>query len=445
MPVPRAVLNMAVPTVIGQLIVLFYNMADTFFVGQTNNPYMVAGASLILPVFNITLPLAGLAGVGGGALVSRLLGRGEYAEAKRVSSFSLRLGMSIAGVFSLIMLIFMEPILHFLGAGEETYGFARGYALCVVVCGGIPTVAANVMAALLRSVGESKKAGFGVTFGGVLNMALDPLFMFVIMPKGMEIIGAGAATCLSNIVSCIYFLLVIRGLGKDSVLAGCPLRELPENESIRSIFAVGVPSSVATFLFDIDYIVIGRLMTAYGDFQMAAIGIVLKVERLPLNTGVGICQGMVPIIAYNYASGNHKRMREIASFARNIGLVCAVVSITMYEIFAPEIMRFFIKDAQTVMLGTNFLRARSLATIFMFLSFFPVHFFNAVGRGRTALFLGVTRWAVFNIPMLYILNAIFGMYGIVWAQLAADILTVTLSFIVYNKFMRSLNSKEVLQ
>ncbi|MBQ3973532.1 MAG: MATE family efflux transporter [Lachnospiraceae bacterium] len=428
---------MAVPTIMGQLIVLIYNMADTFFIGRTNNPAMVAGASLILPIFNISLSIAGLAGVGGGSQISRLLGERRHEEAERVSSFSIWFSLMIGGLFSLLVLIFMEPLLIFLGAGSQTEGYAASYAFCVIVLGGIPTVMTNVLSNLIRSVGESGRAGFGVMMGGIINMILDPIFMFLLFPRGMEIVGAGTATCLSNCISCAYFLITILRMGKDSVIRlGFPAR-LPHRSSIRMIFTVGIPSSVATLLFDLDYVVIDRLMSSYSDTALAAIGIVLKAERLPLNVGIGICQGMVPIVAYNYASGNHKRMHETIRFSRTSGIVFALASICMYEILAPYIMRFFIDDTATVALGTGFLRIRSLATVLMFLSFFHVHLFNSFGRGREALFLGVVRWAVFNIPMLFLLNRIFGMYGIVWSQFTADILTVSLSFYVFSRFVRT--------
>ena len=187
---------------------------------------------------------------------------------------------------------------------------------------------------------------------------------------------------------------------------------------------------------------IGRLMTAYGDVQMAAIGIVLKIERLPLNIGIGISQGMMPIVAYNYASGNRKRMKDTIAFSRRVGILCAVLSILLYEMFAPGITGLFIGDPGTVALGTGFLRVRCLATPFMFLSFFTVYLFNGFGKGRTALFLGVLRWLVLNIPMLYLLNYAFGMYGIVWSQIAADVVNVAVSVYVYWRFERSLNGYE---
>lgn len=437
MPVGKAVAQMALPAIFSQIIILIYNMADTFYLGQVNNPYMVAGASLILPVFNISASLSGLAGVGGGALISRLLGENREDEAQKVSSFSMLLGAGGALLFSLLTLLAMHPLLSLLGASENTMRYARQYALCVIVLGSVPTVLSNVMANLLRSTGESKRAGFGIAMGGCINILLDPLFMFVLLPAGYEVLGVGIATLLSNCIACAYFLSVIIRNKKSSVIRfGF---SMPMGQSIRSVFAVGIPSAVATLLFDIDYIVLDKLMAGYGDIALASIGIVLKAERLPLNVGIGLCQGMMPLVAYNYASGNRRRMFDTIRFSLLTGLAVGAVSITMYELLAPSIMGLFIRDAETVRLGADFLRIRCLATPLMFSSFFTVYVFQGFGRGRVSLFLGVMRWCAFNIPMLFVLNRLMGMYGLVWSQLTADILTVTLSFFVYRRYTRKIN------
>ena len=429
MPVGKAVAQMALPAIFSQIIILIYNLADTFYLGQVNNPYMVAGASLILPVFNISASLTGLAGVGGGALVSRLLGESREDEAKRVSAFSLLLGMGGALAFSLITLIMMDPLLHLLGASENTLHYARQYAFCVIVLGSMPTVLSNVMANLLRSTGESRRAGFGIAMGGIINIALDPLFMFVLLPRSSEVLGVGIATLLSNCIACAYFLMVILRNAKHSVIRFG--MAMPQRKNILSVFSVGIPSAVATLLFDIDYIVLDKLMAGYGDIALASIGIVLKAERLPLNVGIGLCQGMMPLVAYNYASGNRRRMFKTIRFSLCAGLIVGALSIAMYELLAPGIMSLFIRDAQTVRLGSDFLRIRCLATPLMFSSFFTVYVFQGFGRGRISLFLGVMRWCAFNIPMLFVLDRLMGMYGLVWSQLLSDILTVTLSFLVY--------------
>ena len=434
LPIPAALRRMILPAVASQLIVLIYNMADTFFVGQTNNPYMVAAASLILPVFNITLCLAGLAGIGGGSLISRLLGQSREDEARRVGAFSLWLALAVAALFAAGMAVFMEPVLALLGAGENTFAYARQYASCVIVIGGIPTVLSNVLSNLIRSVGRSREASAGIILGGLLNIALDPLFMFVLLPEGSEVLGAGVATCISNCVALLYFVIVLLRMGKGSVITFLPKGGLPSKASVLAVFGVGVPSAVATLLFDLDYVVIDKLMVSYHDLALAAVGIVLKVERFPLNVGIGICQGMLPLVAYHYAAGNGRKMRDAIRLSRRLGLIVAGVSIVLYEFFAVQFANLFIADTQTVELASQFLRIRVLATPLMFMSFFTVYLFQAFGKGRISLFLGVTRWLVFNIPMLFLLNAIFGMFGIVWSQAAADILTVLLSVFVYLKY-----------
>ena len=433
LPVPRALRIMVLPAVVSQLIVLVYNMADTFYVAQTDDPYMVAATSLILPVFNISTCLAGLAGVGGGSLVSRLLGQGREDEARRVGTFSIYLGLAIATIFSLAMGVFMRPILALLGAGENTFEFARQYALCVIVAGGVPTVLSNVLSNLLRSIGRSSAAGFGIVLGGLLNIALDPLFMFVLLPDGLEVLGAGAATCLSNVIACGFFCAVLARSGKGAVITFDPRVGLAERRSIAGVFAVGVPSAVATFLFDLDYVVLDRLMVSYHDLALAAIGIVLKVERFPLNVGVGICQGMMPLVGYNYSAGDRDRLRRTMRLSLACGLATAALSILLYELFSTPLISLFLDDAQTVALASSFLRVRVLATPLMFMSFFTVFLFQALGKGNISLLLGVVRWLGFNIPMLYILNAAAGMYGLVWSQVAADSLTVILSLAVYLK------------
>ena len=442
LPVPGAVKEMALPTIFSQIIVLIYNMADTFYLGRTNNPYMVAGASLILPVFNICLSLAGLTGIGGGALISRLLGEGREDEAKKVSAFSFYLSIAATAVFSIAMFTFMRPILELLGASDNTFHYARQYAFCVIVLGGIPTVLSNVMSNLIRSVGSSKEAGLGITMGGIINIALDPLFMFVLLPRGSEVLGVGIATLTSNCIACGYFFCVIHRIRKQSAISLSIRQGLPDRKSIGSVFNVGIPSAVTTLLFDIDYVIIDKLMASYGDIALAAVGIVLKAERLPLNVGIGICQGMMPLVAYNYSAKNYERMNNIIKFSIKLGIIVSIISITLYEIFAGGIMCIFIPDPQTVLLGTGFLRIRCLATPLMFMSFFTVYVFQGFGEGNKSLFLGVMRWAAFNIPMLFVLNHFIGMYGIVWSQVCADILTVLLSFYVYRRYARTVLEQE---
>lgn len=430
-PVPLALATMAIPTIVSQLITLIYNIADTWFIGQTNNPYMVAASSLVLTIFLMTLAIANLFGVGGGNLVVRLLGRKDEEEAKKVASLSLVLAAGAALFFSVLCFAFMNPLLRLLGASDNTIGYARQYLVFVVVIGGVPTVLANTMSAMVRNIGYSKEAGFGLGMGGILNVILDPVFMFVIFPDGYQVVGAAVATMLSNMITLVYFILVYRRLEGDTVLSLPHSIEKIRQESFGSLFSVGIPAAMGLLLFDLTNIVINKLAAGHGDIELAAIGIVLKVERLPLNIGIGICLGMAPLVAYNYASKNHKRMKEFFVAARLAGLIVSVFCVVFYRVFASAIVSAFISDMDTVSFGTEFLQSRCFATPFMFLSFHIVHFMQAVDRGKVSFQMAIIRQICLNIPILFLMNYLFGMGGIVWTQLIADTINVIVSYIIY--------------
>ena len=265
--------------------------------------------------------------------------------------------------------------------------------------------------------------------------------MFVLLPRGHEILGAGIATALSNTITCTYFVITILRL-HSPILHFSLLDGLPSAAHLASFFGVGLPAALGPFLFDLDYIVLDKLMAAHSDIALAAIGIVLKVERLPLNVGIGLCLGMMPLAAYNYSSGNIPRMKSVLYAARTAGIAISIGSIALYELFAPYLIRIFIGDEATVALGTDFLRIRALATIMMFLSFIYVHYFQALGKGNTALLLIVMRWLMVNIPMLFLLDRLFGMYGLAWSQLLSDIIVAFLSWVIYRLVMRRMFAGE---
>ena len=438
--VPRALAKMAIPTIVSQLITLVYNVADTWFIGQTNNPYMVAASSLVLTVFLMTTGIANLFGVGGGSLVVRLLGRNDEDEAEKVASLSLVMAAASSLVFSVLCFIFMNPLLRLLGASDNTIGFARQYLMFVVVIGCFPTVLANTMSSMVRNIGYSKEAGFGLGMGGVLNVILDPLFMFVVFPNGYQVMGAAVATMLSNFITLAYFIFVYKKLEGKTVLALPRSIEKIRRESMGSLFSVGIPAAMSLLLFDLCNIVINRLASGHGDIELAAIGIVLKVERLPLNIGIGICLGMTPLAAYNYSSKHHKRMKDFFRTARLVGLIVSVLCVVFYRICAPYIIGAFISDADTVRFGTQFLQSRCFATPFMFLSFHMVHFMQAVDRGKVSFLLAVIRQLCLNIPLLFFLNMFFGMNGIVWTQLTADFINVAISYVIYARLIEDIAS-----
>ncbi len=427
---------MALPAIASQLITLIYNLADTWFVGRTNNPYMVAATSLVLPVYMLCIVISDVFGVGGGTLIARLIGAGNEKEASKVSAACLWMSLGLGLAFSALCLVFMNPMLKVLGASDNILEYARQYMFLVVVVGGAPVVFSNAVSSMLRSIGLSSKASFGLGMGGILNVALDPLFMFVLLPDGYQVVGAALATMLSNLVVTVYFIIVYVQASHDTILEYRFAGSYPTRKSIAAIYGVGLPASTGILLFNVCNIVINRLSASFGDIQLAAIGIVLKAERLPLNIGVGICLGMVPLMAYSYSSGDRKRLDGIFRFGRLAGLVVGFISVGLYFVFAPVIMQAFIGDPETVLYGTQFLRARCIATPLMFLCFSMVSFTQAIGRGKESFWLPVIRQLIFNIPILFLFSHLFGEMGIVWTQVVADTFTVIASYLIYFRVRR---------
>lgn len=438
MPVPKALASLAIPTIISQLIVMIYNLADTYFIGQTNDPYKVAAVSLAYVLFFLLNAWANLFGIGGGSLLSRLLGEKQVEGAKAVSALSFYGTIVITGIYCLVCWLFMDPLLGIMGISENTYDFAYHYILWVVVAGGIPAALSMSMSQLVRSEGYGNLASFGLTMGGILNIILDPVFMFVILPEGQEVTGAALATALSNLAACVYYIIVYYRLRNETALS-MAVKYIPKGlRYVGQIVSVGFPSALSSILVCVSSMVVNSLASTYGDILVAAIGIVKKLEMLPHNVGTGICQGMIPIVSYNFASKNYKRMHATINYARMSGLVFTAFCIVVFEIFAGGISLLFIEEAETVALTTNFLRIMCLATPFTICNFHMCYTLQAMGKGPESLFLASCRQGVFNIPLLFLMNAVFGMYGLVWTQLVADVLTVIVSYVICRRIFRQL-------
>ncbi len=442
MPVPKALMTLAIPTIISQLITMIYNLADTFYIGRTNDPYKVAAATIAFTLMFLTNALANLFGMGGGSLISRLLGRQEGDEARKVCSYSFYCTLLVAAVYCICVFFFMDPLLRLMGASDFTLDYTKSYAFWVVVVGGVPTTLSVTMAHLLRSEGYAKKASLGLGMGGVLNILLDPLFMFVIVRPGNEVTGAAVATMLSNVTVCIYFLITFYRLRGKTVLALSPLLVPSAVCYTGKILAVGVPSALNTLLACASNITMNKLASNYNDVTLAAVGVVKKIDMLPLNTSMGLCQGMVPLVAYNYSAKNYDRMRAVTRCARIWGMAFAVLCIVCFESFAGNLVSLFIDDAETVRLGTYFLRICCLATPLMLSNVQMNFMFQAMGQGKQALLLSACRQGLVNIPLLFLMDYLFQIDGVVWTQLLADSITMGISFALYFRFMRSLKREE---
>ena len=420
-PVPRALAAMGIPTIISQLINLIYNMVDAFFIGRTGNSYMMAATTVTLTLTMMNVAFSNLFGVGGGSLIARLMGVRREEDAKRVSAYSLCGCLLLSVSWSVVIGVFLEPILRVLGASANTLEFAKQYSILVIVIGSTPAILSLTLAHLLRNTGYSSQASFGLSLGGVLNIVLDPLFMFVLLPRGQEVIGAALATLISNVVGCGYLLFAFVQAQKKAPLSlNLRLARGLDRGHVRSLYTVGVPSAMLTGLFDLASISVNILSAAHNDLVLAAMGIVMKVERVPNAINIGLCQGMLPIVAYNYSSGNHARMKQTIRTARLYGMVVSAVAIVLLEIFAKPVTNLFLstsgKDAadaiRTVGFAALFLRIRAAASPFQFTNYHTSFCMQAIGDGKATLLHAAVRELVFYIPIMILLDRIFGENGL---------------------------------
>lgn len=425
-PVHKAVAALAIPSIISQIVSIIYNLADTFYIGQLGNPYMVAAVTLVYPWFNLLTALGNLFGIGGSSLISRLLGSGEHKAVKQVASFSFYGGMVTTLLFSLLSLIFRVPLLQFLGASNENFVYAQSYLFWVVVLGGMPTMLSMTLAHLLRSEGHARHASAGMMFGGILNIVLDPLLMF---GAGMGFIGSAVATACSNLAATLFFLVIFYKLKGKTVLS-LSIRDF-SLRFIKPVFSVGIASAITTTLANASNMVIIKLASGYGDIPVAAYGIVKKIDLFPLGICMGLCQGFMPLVGYNFAAKNYKRMRQVSVFSWKTALVIAACFVVCFFSLAPWVMKFFIQEAQTSTLGISFLRIACLAVPLTAVNALIIYTMQAMGKGVQATVLTICRQGLLNIPCLLFMNWLVGLYGMIWTQLIIEVLMLPVTIGMY--------------
>ncbi len=436
MPVRKALATLAIPTILSQLITMIYNLADTFYIGQTGNPFMVAGVSLSFPVFFLIIAIANLFGIGGGSLISRKLGAKRPDEAKRISSFSFWTGAVCAALYSLFIFFNMDSLLKLLGASANTIRYSKDYVTWVIVVGGVPTSIGALMGHFLRSEGFAKYSSVGIAFGGILNIILDPIFIF---PLAMGVKGAAIATMISNTCAMLYYFIVLAKLGKRSVLSISPkLYRLPASD-IKQVFFVGLPAALANLLASLSSMLFNKLASGYGDITIAAIGIARRTDMIPMSVGMGLTQGMLPLMAYNYAAKNYKRMEQVNKSGRYAAYVVSIACIVLFEIFPEQMVKIFIRDPETVRLGAMILRIECLGVPMMLTNFMTNTTFQAMGKGMHSFVLSVCRQGVIAIPLMFLMRSVFGLFGLIWTQPLSDFITMLISLTLYYSTIRKLH------
>ncbi|MEE0800579.1 MAG: MATE family efflux transporter [Gemmiger sp.] len=439
-PLPRAVASLAVPTILSSLVMVLYNLADTWFVGMLNDPVQNAAVTLAAPVLLAFNAVNNLFGVGSSSLMSRALGCHDYDTVQRASTFGFWCSVAGGVLISAVCLIFNGPLLILLGADAQTSAATEGYLWWTVCLGAVPAILNVVLAYLVRAEGASLHASIGTMSGCFLNMILDPIF---IMPwgLGMGAAGAGCATFLSNCVACLYFfvLLVVRR-GKTLVCVD-PRRFRLQKGIARQIFGVGLPACIQNLLNVTGMTILNNFAAAYGANAVAALGIVQKVNMVPMQVALGFSQGIMPLVSYNYASGNHRRMKKAITGSLILAEALLIVVTIAYEVFADGLIRLFMQNPDIVEIGTRLLREFCLEQPLMVMDFMTVGVFQALGMGRNALVFAIMRKIVLEIPALFVFDKLYPLYGLGYAQPFAEAVLAVASVVMLARIYRRLNGQ----
>lgn len=467
-PVPKAVLKLAVPTVLSMIVTVLYNMVDAFFVGLINDPSQFAAVNVATPVFMFLMAAGNIFGMGGSSFLSRALGEKKMDKVKSISSFCFYAGIVTGIAGGVIITALMHQILTAVGTTETTYGFARDY-LQIIAYGGPLIVIGMAFTNLLRGEGAANASMFGMMAGTAANIILDPIFildeLFGIKLLGMGVKGAAIATLIGNAVSIFFYIFHI--VSKNSLLSINP-RFFKMGEGIASgVVSIGLPASLTNILMSLSAIVTNKLLASYysvevveeplrslittfsdgvpifGDVPTAAMGVALKANMLVIFVQLGLGIGIAPLIGYNFGARNFKRLKSVMKFSILLNVVAGCALTALYFLFSKQIVNIFSKDEAVVNLGISIIHALMVSTPVIGIMFVLNFTFQAMGKAVQSLALAISRQGVVFLPLILALNRIFGMRGIVFAQPIADGIAVLIALAMFIPINRSFKKESM--
>lgn len=443
--IPKAVFKLALPTVLSMIVAVFYNMVDTFFVGQTGDANQMAAVSVATPVFLFFMAAGNIFGIGGSSFLSRALGEKKYETAKKISSFCLYAGIFTGLIGAVLMFTFMRQILEAVGTSPNTFGFAKSY-LSWIACGGPAIVVSTAFTNLLRGEGAAQSSMHGMMAGTIANIILDPIFIldsFLGIPcLGLGVAGAAIATVIGNIVSILFFFFHICSKKANSVLTLSPRYFAIRGGILKGVFLIGLPASLTNILMSLSSILMNKYLVTYGDIPVAGMGVAMKANMLVVFVQLGIAMGIQPLVGYNFGANNFRRMKDAMKFALLCNLIAGFLITIIYFIFSREIIRIFINDEGVIEMGVIMLRALMMSTPVLGIQFVLNFSFQAMGKAKQSLALAVSRQGFIFFPATIILNMIFGLKGLVYAQPIADYVSILLAIAMFLYMNRDFKKME---
>ena len=434
--IPKALLAMGIPTMIGMLVNAFYNLVDAYFVGGLGESQMGA-ISVVYPLGQVVVGLGLLFGNGAASYISRLLGRGDKENADKVASTALYSSVSVGAVIIIISMVFLHPILKLLGATDSILPYAATYAgIYIVSC--IFNVFNVTMNNIVTSEGAAKTTMCALLTGAVLNIALDPLFIYVF---DLGVAGAAIATAISQVVStCVYLTYIFR---KKSVFHFRVKDCTYTKETMSEIFKIGIPTLVFQILTSVSISLINNAAGDYGDSAIAGMGVVTRLISMGSLSVFGFIKGFQPIAGYSYGAKKFDRLREAIKTSILWSTVFCVIFGVILALFPTAIVSQFTKgDAEMIRIGAASLRANGISI--MLFGFYTVYssLFLALGKGREGFILGACRQGICFIPVILLLPIVWGLNGIMYAQPIADVLSAVITVFMAIPLHKKLNEMQ---
>lgn len=425
-PIGQAVMKNSIPAMLAMLMVLIYNLADTFFIGQTKNALMVASVSLVTPAFLLFMALGTVFGIGGTSVISRAMGEGRREYAKKVCAFCMWSCIAVGIIMAIIIFIFMNQILVILGASENTISYAREYLSIVTIAGPFVLVS-NCYANIIRSEGKAGMAIIGQLGGNILNVILDAV---LILGFEWNVVGAAIATAVSNMISAAYYIGYFR-CGKS--MLSIKLKDFSVKDNIfKGVVSIGVPAALGYILMSVSSIILNGQMAQYGDMEVAGIGVAMKITMITGMICIGFGQGIQPLLGYCIGAKNWNRYKDSLRFSVVFGFGLSIIMTFFCYLFGYQIVSIFLSEPEALSYGLKFSRIL-LTTSFLFGLFYVLsNALQAMGAATAALIINVSRQGLIYIPTIFILKKVLGMYGLIWAQSIADVLSVILVIIIYH-------------
>ncbi len=433
----KAVVRMGVPLIAGMFVMVLYNLVDTFFIGLLRDDYQLAAVNLAYPVMMVTIAVSNMVGTGASTLIARSMGAGETEKARRALTTGMVLTVITAVIITAAGLVLLGPIVHGLGAKENTFLYTSQYVRILLI-GTVFTMGNYTFGALLRGEGSAGASILGMAAGTVINIVLDPVFIFAL---GLEVRGAAIATVLGN--ACGMGLTLMIYAGGRAVLSPRSCYLAPQKDTVSEIYRIGVPAALETLLTSAAFVVNNNLAVAYGELTIAAMGISQKLLTLGNYIYQGFAAGVQPVMGYCYGAKDHGRMLDVLKAGIMIVFGTEMAVMLIYGIFAPHLIALFTGSNAVIRTGSKVLRAMIFVLPCAGVTSMSRMSLQAMGKPVHALGITIMRQLVMYIPLLFLMDHLAGFSGLIWAQPLTDAVMMILSVKLLVKTIRREQSEDV--